>query len=254
MQTMKIATIIVAVVGILTSIGLGIWASKLNVRVQSAQADLQSAQAELVQAQQTLVDAEAKLVAAEGKLTAAQGQIGGLDSELEAARKRAEALSREKAATDNARKKLEEDMKIALRNRDVAISQLKGKLTVNILSRIMFDSGEAKIKDEGKQVLTQIAEAIKQLPGRQVLVVGHTDNEPTKSTKYLYDSNWELSVARSTAAVRFFTETCGVDPKQVGAVGYGEHRPVADNDTPEGRAENRRIAVVILAEGIIPQQ
>ena len=63
-----------------------------------------------------------------------------------------------------------------------------------------------------------------------------------------FPSNWELSTARATAAVRFLTENAGVDPRRLGAVGYGEFRPVADNTTPEGRARNRRIAITILSD------
>ena len=63
-----------------------------------------------------------------------------------------------------------------------------------------------------------------------------------------FPSNWELSTARATAAVRALTENAGVDPRRLGAVGYGEFRPVADNATPEGRARNRRIAITILSE------
>jgi len=63
-----------------------------------------------------------------------------------------------------------------------------------------------------------------------------------------FASNWELSTARALAAVHFLTEQAGVDPRRVGAVGYGEFRPVADNATPEGRAKNRRIAITILPD------
>jgi chemotaxis protein MotB len=63
-----------------------------------------------------------------------------------------------------------------------------------------------------------------------------------------FASNWELSAARALAAVHFLTERAGVDPHRVGAVGYGEFRPVADNSTPEGRAKNRRIAITILPD------
>ena len=68
------------------------------------------------------------------------------------------------------------------------------------------------------------------------------------SARSRFPSNWELSTARATAAVRFLTENAGVDPRRLGAVGYGEFRPVADNATPEGRARNRRIAITILSE------
>jgi len=80
-------------------------------------------------------------------------------------------------------------------------------------------------------------------------VIGHTDNGPiTLSARNRFASNWELSTARALAAVHFLTERAGMDARRVGAVGYGEFRPVADNATAEGRAKNRRIAIVILPD------
>jgi chemotaxis protein MotB len=82
--------------------------------------------------------------------------------------------------------------------------------------------------------------------------VGHTDNVPIRpAARKRFPSNWELSTARATAAVRFLTEEAGIDPRRLGAVGYGEFRPVADNATPEGRAHNRRIAITILSDEMV---
>jgi chemotaxis protein MotB len=144
---------------------------------------------------------------------------------------------------------LEDEMRNALESKDVTISQLQGKLTVNILDRVMFDSGEADLKPAGAAVLRKVAAVLAQHPNIKVHVIGHTDNVPIRaSARNRFPSNWELSTARATAAVRFLTENAGVDPRRLGAVGYGEFRPVADNATPEGRARNRRIAITILSE------
>jgi chemotaxis protein MotB len=142
-------------------------------------------------------------------------------------------------------------MRNALESKDVTISRLQGKLTVNILDRVLFDSGEADLQPEGAAVLRKVGALLQQHTNLQVHVIGHTDNVPIRSGRGRFASNWELSTARATAAVRFLTEKAGVDPRRLGAVGYGEFRPVADNGTAEGRAKNRRIAVTILSEEMV---
>ena len=140
-------------------------------------------------------------------------------------------------------------MRAELESKDVTISKLQGKLTVNILDRILFDSGEAVLKPDGEAVLNKIAAILGQHPDLKIHVIGHTDNVPIRpSARNRLASNWELSTARALAAVRFLTERAGVAPTRLGAVGYGEFRPIADNSTAEGRARNRRIAITILAD------
>jgi chemotaxis protein MotB len=136
-------------------------------------------------------------------------------------------------------------MRSDLESKDVTISKLQGKLTVNILDRVMFDSGEAIMKPDGESVLRKVAEILAGHPELKIQVIGHTDNVPIRK---LFASNWELSTARALAAVHFLTEKAGVDPRRVGAAGYGEYRPIADNSTAEGRARNRRIAITILPD------
>ena len=112
----------------------------------------------------------------------------------------------------------------------------------------MFDSGEAVLKPDGESVMRKIAALLSGHPELKIQVVGHTDNVPIRSR---FPSNWELSTARALAAVHFLTEKAGVDPRRVGAVGYGEFRPIADNATVEGRAMNRRIAIIILPDALV---
>jgi chemotaxis protein MotB len=136
-------------------------------------------------------------------------------------------------------------MRSDLESRDVTISNLQGRLTVNILDRVMFNSGEAVVKPDGETVLRKVASLLAGHPELKIHVIGHTDNVPIRGR---FASNWELSTARALAAVHFLTEKAGVDPRRVGAVGYGEYRPIADNSTAEGRARNRRIAITILPD------
>ena len=182
-------------------------------------------------------------------LAQSQGEAGELSQKLTNSQARIQELQQEREAVLQTHKSLEEEMRAALESKDVTISQLQGKLTVNILDRILFDSGEAELKPEGADVLRKIAIILTQHPNLKLHVVGHTDDVPIKpAARNRFASNWELSTARATAAVRFLTEQAGVDPRRLGAVGYGEFRPVADNTTPAGRAQNRRIAIVILSE------
>ena len=181
-----------------------------------------------------------------------QTQAATLKEEIDASKARIDELQREKEAATQAQKSLEQEMRAALESKEITISELQGKLTVNILDRIMFDSGEADLKSEGEKILQKIAGILAQYPQRQIHVIGHTDNVPIRvSARSRFPSNWELSTARATAAVRFLGEKAGVDPRRLGAVGYGEFHPIADNATPEGRAKNRRIALVVLSEELV---
>ena len=181
-----------------------------------------------------------------------QTQAATLKEEVNANKARIDELQREKEAATQAQKSLEQEMRAALESKEITISELQGKLTVNILDRIMFDSGEADLKTEGEKILQKIAGILAQYPQRQIHVIGHTDNVPIRaSARNRFPSNWELSTARATAAVRFLGEKAGVDPRRLGAVGYGEFHPIADNATPEGRAKNRRIALVVLSEELV---
>ena len=182
-------------------------------------------------------------------LATAQTDDAGLQQQLAGMQANFADLEKEKDQTVQSAKGLEDEMRNDLASKDVTISKLQGKLTVNILDRVMFDSGEADLKPDGQTVMLKIAAFLAQHPELKIHVIGHTDNVPIRGNARLrFPTNWELSTARAVAAVRFLTERAGVDPRRLGAVGYGEYRPVADNSTPEGRARNRRIAITILPD------
>jgi chemotaxis protein MotB len=191
----------------------------------------------------------AELVDALAAATKTQAEADDLKDKLAESQTRIHELAKEKDAVVQTHQSLEDEMRAKLESKDVTISQLQGKLTVNILDRVMFDSGEAELKPAGAAVLRKVADVLAQHSNLKVHVIGHTDNVPIRAAaRNRFPSNWELSTTRATAAVRFLTEIAGVDPRRLGAVGYGEFRPVADNATPEGRARNRRIAITILSE------
>jgi chemotaxis protein MotB len=197
----------------------------------------------VVETMQAAADAlKADLVNAKAQIQTNEDLIGSLTNQVA-------GLQKEKEQVSKTSKSLEDEMRSQLESKDVTISKLQGRLTVNIVDRVMFDSGEAVLKPDGEVVMRKIAQILQEHPQLSIHVVGHTDNIPIRQTaQSRFASNWELSTARALAAVHFLTERAGVDSRRVGAVGYGEFRPVADNATAEGRAKNRRIAITILPE------
>jgi chemotaxis protein MotB len=112
--------------------------------------------------------------------------------------------------------------------------------------QVLFDFGRATINRTGFAFLNKIADVLDKLP-YAVRVEGHTDNVPIRTRRF--PSNWELSVARAVSVVKYFAEVSNIDPRRLSAVGYGESRPVAENDTPANRAKNRRVEILLLTEG-----
>lgn len=188
---------------------------------------------------------KAKLDGANASLASALNENQKDKDQLAVLQTQVADLEKEKDQAAQMAKGLEDEMRADLESKDVTISKLQGKLTVNILDRVMFDSGEAILKPDGESVMRKIAAILAGHPGLKIHVIGHTDNVPIRNR---FASNWELSSARALAAVHFLTEKAGVDPHRVGTVGYGEYRPIADNSTTEGRAKNRRIAITILSD------
>jgi chemotaxis protein MotB len=121
----------------------------------------------------------------------------------------------------------------------VEIAELAGLVTIRLPERVLFKPGSAVIVKKGKRTLHNVATAIKGVTGRVFYVAGNTDNKPIKTKQF--HSNWELSTARA-AVVHFFLAE-GIDPKTLGAAGYGQYHPLASNETAEGRAKNRRIDI-----------
>jgi chemotaxis protein MotB len=118
-----------------------------------------------------------------------------------------------------------------------------GKMVVRLPDNVLFDPGKTTIKPAGKKALEQLTEVLKAIPNRNFQVTGHTDNTPIKSGKFR--SNWDLSTARAVEVVNFMIKS-GMEPNRLSATGYGEYDPVAANDSPENKAQNRRIEIVIM--------
>ena len=117
---------------------------------------------------------------------------------------------------------------------------------MDVLDKILFDSGQTEIRPEGLAVLKRVVEILMTVTDKVIRVEGHTDNIPIAGAlAKRYPTNWELSAARALNVTRYL-EKEGIDPSMLSAAAFGEYQPIAENDTPEGRAKNRRIAIILL--------
>ncbi|MCG8017784.1 MAG: flagellar motor protein MotD [Candidatus Thiodiazotropha sp. 'RUGA'] len=136
-----------------------------------------------------------------------------------------------------------EDMLSDYVDRDlVDVSFSEDRVVVNMKDKMLFPSASAHLSRAAVKALGEISRVLKTVPN-QVQVEGNTDNRPINTEEF--PSNWELSAARAASVVHLMTRT-GIDPGRMSAVGYAEHRPVADNNSQEGRAKNRRVTLIIM--------
>jgi len=128
---------------------------------------------------------------------------------------------------------------------EVTVSLNKSGVFVNIREAILFDTGEAIIKETGKELLSNL-EGLFLTFDNEIVVEGHTDNIPHNSR--LFETNWELSTGRALAVVRYLSEEKRIPGGRLSAIGYGEYRPIVSNDTETNRALNRRVNLLIIMD------
>ncbi len=139
---------------------------------------------------------------------------------------------------------LEEALGEEIKKHEIQMRVTPEGLVVSLSEVGFFASGDATLLPDGQATLTRIAGVLNE-KGFQLRVEGHTDNQPIHTSRF--NSNWELSTARATEVVSLLIEQHGFDPHQISAAGYSEYRPIASNDTQEGRKANRRVDLVVVA-------
>ena len=118
-------------------------------------------------------------------------------------------------------------------------------VVVSVADKYFFESGSAELKENSRGILDKIASVLNEYPN-MIRIEGHTDNIPINNGSF--PSNWELSASRAINVAKYFMSSHNIQPGRISTIGYSEYRPVASNDTPEGRAKNRRVEIVILSE------
>jgi chemotaxis protein MotB len=140
---------------------------------------------------------------------------------------------------------LERDLTQEIKQGKIELSLQARGLVMSLRESAFFAPGEANLQPESLGILNKVAEALTRIPG-QIRLEGHTDNAPIHTASY--PSNWQLSAARAITVLRLLSSRYQIDPDRLAAAGYGEFRPLVANDTPEDRAKNRRVDVVILTK------
>ena len=145
---------------------------------------------------------------------------------------------------ERAKRELEDQLRKEIADKEVKVEMLEKGLVITFVAEVLFDSGKADLKSASLESLDKISSVlnttVKEL---NVGIEGHTDNEPIKYSSW--KSNWHLSSARALSVLDYL-EKQGVASDRLSAIGYGEYRPVASNDTKEGKQKNRRVEIVVL--------
>ena len=232
--------------------------SKLNARLIEALQQNSKLQRDLLAA---YADQERQ----EGNLTLHQQQIAAMREQLADMQQTNDrllvtiedlnhALEKEKIAREarlakvkNTYDQLVDALEEEIERGELTISNLEGRLSVNLPNKILFDSGKIAIKKGGRKVLKSLGDVLNKFPDKALQIEGHTDNVQISSRLIEhFPSNWELSTARATSVVHFLQDKVGLAGERMIAAGHSEYRPVADNEKPEGRARNRRIQILLV--------
>jgi chemotaxis protein MotB len=191
----------------------------------------------------------AQLEAKEKALAAEQDRLNKLRDELASSTQRLNELESMIAAKDAAMKKLKDTLSKALNafeGKGLTVEMKNGKVYVSMENKLLFQTGSWAVGSEGRKAVVEVGKVLAQNPDITVLIEGHTDNDKILgSIGGGIESNWDLSTKRATAIVNILGENGGIQKKNLTAAGRGEYAPIMSNDTPEGKAKNRRIEIIL---------
>ena len=215
--------------------------------------ELQSKDASLAIALKNSEDATGKARAAELARKALEERLAAQEEEGARTAADRDALARQIEQKDSEIAKLkatydslQEKMKAEIKRGEIRLSQAGGRIRVDLVDKILFDSGSADLSKRGEEVLGRIGSVLAKVEDKQIQISGHTDDNPIRdSLKEKFATNWDLSVARAVTVVRFLSEHAKLPSRRMVAAGYGQFHPIASNANPEGRARNRRIEILL---------
>jgi chemotaxis protein MotB len=150
---------------------------------------------------------------------------------------------------DDTKKTIESSLKDQIAAKDIEVIETENQVKMILVDKILFESGSVDISEEGNALLLIIAKSIKDSKSQNVVVEGHTDNKPiSERLKNRFPSNWELSTARAAAVVHFLQQSGNLPARNLSVHGYSFYRPLASNQTGEGRSQNRRIEIILTPQ------
>ena len=208
--------------------------------------------------QQQLTSLEATQTQISGALATLTEEKVDLSAQLADERQRSLTLAQQLQAAQRSKESEIAGMKgtydrlvSALQNeisqKEIALHQAKERLTVTILDRVLFPSGQATLTPEGEQIIAKVAIILAKVSDQRILIEGHTDNVPISAAlSTRFPTNWELSTARATEVVKYLLAQGQLPAQHLSAVGRADTAPVASNTSEEGRRLNRRIEIIVL--------
>jgi len=205
------------------------------------------AQEDLQEKEDRLKELERELNRREAELNALEAKLNEKDNALAEREQKVRELQELLKSKDDAVRRLKEKVTNALlgfKDKGLTVEQRNGRIYVSMEAKLLFPSGSTDIDPEGKKALVELAKVLETQNDITVMVEGHTDADKLSGTGCLKD-NWDLSVMRSTAVVKYMLSESTMKPEVLTAAGRGEFLPVAENTTPEEKAKNRRIEIIL---------
>jgi chemotaxis protein MotB len=225
----------------------------LNQKYQSGQQELSGTTSRVKSLEEQIASEKANSASLQAALdkclsSTSQGNvnISKLVDEINASNKYIQHLVNTKNKSDSLNLVLTNNLTRSLSReemRDVDVKVLKGVVYISLSDNMLYKSGSYEISDKAGETLSKIAKIIKDYQGYDVLIEGNTDNVPISQTNIR--NNWDLSALRASSVVQSLQNNYGVEPKRLTAGGRGEYNPIAGNDTPDGKARNRRTQIII---------
>ena len=176
-----------------------------------------------------------------------KGKVAALQDRVVVLEKQQVSMAAENQQTEKEYTALLTGLSKEMKSNKLKVKQYQNMVSMDLAEQLFFASGSATLKPDGKEILKDVADALKAYEDKIIRVVGHTDNVPIATS--MYPSNWELSVARAAAVVRYLQEA-GIPPERMIAAGRGEYSPLVPNDTPEDREINRRIEIMLIDKSL----
>ncbi|EMY78828.1 OmpA family protein [Leptospira weilii serovar Ranarum str. ICFT] len=180
----------------------------------------------------------------EKKINELEGRILSLTDEISKLKNLSENQKKELDRLSDQANELENKLVDEIKKGQIRLKRFHNRLVINIDDRISFDSGSADLKKQILPALDKIREILGNYPGNLIIIEGHTDNVPIRTKKF--SDNWQLSGERALSVLHYFLESKILDPRSFSLAGYGEFQPIVSNDTPENKALNRRVDIVVV--------
>ncbi|MCY1081245.1 OmpA family protein [Archangium lansingense] len=243
---------VVLLAGVAGYFGFGAY-SVQKERAEAAEKAAADARAQTESTEQARKALEEKLsgqlAAKDQKLTALEDERTRLSTEREQLQQAVQEKDAELARLKATYEDIEQKLKAEISDGEIRLSQAEGRIQVDLVDKILFDSGEASLSQRGTEVLARLGAVLAKVENRSILVSGHTDDAPpSQRLAATFPTNWELSVARAVNVVRFLGEKASVPASKLVAAGHSDTKPVASNATTKGRARNRRIEILLIPD------